>query len=229
MRNALLTVFVGLLGLVPATVAVTQGSRPPAETPPENPFDDSQGNTDIFGRSTFEERSEQMDELIRGAWQLVAYHDIDGVILSSDVVGYALFVDGFMSIELHGALPETTILEDDFYITGTYRYKWDDAARLRLSTLIGSTNYNDFAVVEFIPPGTARDYEVRVDATSLELIRLDSRSGNKNSRFEFNRLQSASPRSLMKRDFYGRLVPVDEDEAEPARPPVRTPLPPRRQ
>lgn len=229
MRNALLTVFVGLLGLAPATVAVTQGARPPAgATPRQNPFDDSQGTTDLFGRTTFEQRTDQMDQLLVGAWRLASYHDINNDILPGDVVGYALFVDGFMSIELHGALAGDTVLDEDFFVAGTYRYKWDDAARLSLSTLIGSTNYNEFEEIEFVPPGTARDYEVRVDEAGLELTRLDSRSGNKNSRFVFQRMESGSPRAMMKRDFYGRLVPVEDPEAEPARPPVRTPLPPRR-
>ncbi len=231
MRRATLTL---LLALVPASAALLQRTPPRAEpsgqqgeTPQTNPLDDAHGRTDAFGRSTWDERAAQIDDLLIGAWRLQAYHDQGNVdFATNQSVGYALFVDGYMSIELHVSVPDIVGEPIDFLFSGTYQYRWEEAARLRLTSLIGASNYNAYDILDFMPPGTTREYSVQVDETGLELTRLDSRGGNVGTRFVFQRMENSSAKTALRRDFFGRMVPVEEGEDEEAPPPpgVRVPV-----
>ena len=211
-----------------AAFAMSQGARSQGARPPAGergaPFDDSGGRTDTFGTRSFEERSAAMDELLIGAWRLTAYNDPKSTFSPNSIVGYALFVDGFMSIELHVGEVDSFGLLAEFMMSGTYRYTWNDAARLRLTQLIGSTNLNYDEELAFLPPGTTREYAVEIDTAGMRMRRLDDRNGSTGSLFVFQRMDNHSARAKLKRDFFGRIVPDDEQDDADARRSTRVPL-----
>lgn len=152
----------------------------------------------------FEEIAEGLQENLLGAWRLIEIFDPRGFIESKEIAGYAVFTEGFMALEFHIYLATDFGAEDrdTYYVTGTHRFEFDEAARLRTTSLIGTSNINPERRFRFERPGQVREYVVTVEGDELMLERDDENEA-RGSRFTFQR---ENPPYEKKVDFFGRPI-----------------------
>ena len=148
---------------------------------------------------------------ILGAWQLTRGEIPDLGASSGGVAGYALFMEGYMSLEVHVRSNLDTGEGEAYFQTGTHRWKIEDNGTLESYGLIGTHNSSDDNVAEFEPPGERREYKVKLDGDKLVLERAD-----RTSRFTFMRLgklRYPDGKDGPTVDFYGRPIkPKPEGE-----------------
>lgn len=142
-------------------------------------------------------------EEMQGAWRLIELDDpfLETANRAEDAV--LLVADEFLSIELHVAYfdsPQRDALLDSFFQSGTYRFRLDEEGNLQAEILIGSVTTHE-GFLDFEAPGRRRPFEAEILEDRLHLTRLD-----RGTHFVFERL----PSGRMRRDLFGRLVPVEQ-------------------
>lgn len=151
-----------------------------------------------------------------GAWQLTKGEIPDLGTTGSGVVGYALFLDGYMSCELHVFGNTGGDSEDVFFQTGTHRWKLDERLTMETYSLIGTHNVTEDEEYDFEQPGERRTYRVGLEGDTLVLERPD-----RTARLTFRRLgklRYPDGGDAPTTDFYGRPV-----QPKPATPPAKRP------
>ena len=149
---------------------------------------------------------------ILGAWQLT-HGEIPAVGASGPgVAGYALFMDGYMSIEIHvqSGTPDN---QESYFQSGTMRWKIDDSSVLQTYSLIGTHNTADADEYDFEDPGERREYKVRLNGEQLILEKPD-----RTARFTFMRLgklRFPDGKESPGVDFYGRPIKPKGDKPKP--------------
>jgi hypothetical protein len=117
-------------------------------------------------------RNEALRKELLGAWQVVQTEHRGSTLPGGSGTGFALFVDGYLSIEVHmrlvSALPGGTGL---FFQTGTHRWRLTPGGQMETSSLIGTHNFTPDEQVRFQPPGEARVWNVLLDGPQLTLER----------------------------------------------------------
>jgi hypothetical protein len=146
-------------------------------------------------------RAEYFREQLVGAWQLKSAKRGSEAFLGGRAAGYALFTEGFMSLELHVASSQNTAFDGTFFQTGIHRWQIDSNARLETFSLIGTSSFTPDDIARFEPHGTRRQYELTLNANELVLRRTDG-----SSELSFMRLKNlAFPSEKGDAvDFYGR-------------------------
>jgi hypothetical protein len=146
-------------------------------------------------------RAQYYREQLVGAWQLRNAKRGTESFIGGRAAGYALFTEGFMSLELHVASNQNTAFDGTFFQTGIHRWQIDANARLETFSLIGTTSFTPDDVARFEPHGTRREYELTLNANELILRRTD-----KSSELTFMRIKNlAFPTEKGDAvDFYGR-------------------------
>ena len=124
----------------------------------------------------FYNRGIQDPEALEGAWQITRVDLPEVPTASGDATGYALFLDGYMSLELHYRYPfENPDPEffNIFFQAGTHRWRVDQYGRLETFSLIGSNNMNEDESLYFESPGTRRVLEAELSEDTLILTKED--------------------------------------------------------
>jgi len=192
--------------LAPLTLALAFAlPQEPKDTPPTPPQKGGFQGADVAAAAKREE--------LLGAWQLTRGEIPDLGATGSGVAGYALFIEGYMSMEIHvrGNLgPDSGNL---FFQTGTHRWKLDDRSMLETFSLIGANNTALDEGYDFETPGYRREYKVSLDKDRLILERPD-----RTARFTFMRLGKLRYPDSEKSggvDFYGRPIKPKPEEDKP--------------
>lgn len=155
------------------------------------------------GFETVESQGARLREGILGAWQLTRGEVPDLGVSSGGVVGYALFIDGYMSFEIH-VIGRTGPDDMDYFQTGTHRWKLEDNGTLETFSLIGTHNITEDEEFDFEEPGVRREYKVSMENDRMVLERSD-----RTSRFTFMRLgklRFPDGKDSPGVDFYGRPI-----------------------
>ncbi|MEO6710334.1 MAG: hypothetical protein ABI054_03670 [Planctomycetota bacterium] len=151
----------------------------------------------------------RLREEILGAWQLTRGEIPDLGATGSGVAGYALFIDGYMSIEVHVQGHADPDSENTFFQTGTHRWKIDDTSNLETSGLIGTHNITEDEEYDFEPPGIHREYKVKLDGGQLILERSDRKA--RLTFMRLGKLRFPDGKDGPGVDFYGRPIkPKDQ-------------------
>lgn len=182
-----------LLGLV--AVAALGFAQDPEE---ESPLDPLPG--------VAKQNAALLDEL-QGAWRLVRFDDPFLETSNREEDAVLLVSDQFLSIELHVAYfdsPQQDELLDSFFQSGTYRFRLDEEGDLQAEILIGSVTTHE-GFLDFEAPGRTRPFEAEIIENQLHLTRLD-----RGTLFVFERI----PSRRMRRDLFGRLVPIEETSSD---------------
>jgi hypothetical protein len=155
------------LGLAYAAQDSAPAQDPPAQAP--------EGARPLRG-GVFYNRGIQDPAALLGAWQITSI-DLPGTpTATGDATGYALFLDGYMSLELHYRYPYTNPDPDFFNIffqSGTHRWRVDQYGRLETWALIGANNMNEDESLYFESPGTQRVLEAELAEDELVLTKDD--------------------------------------------------------
>lgn len=148
-----------------------------------------------------------------GPWQLMRAEIPGENLTAGSTVGYALFMEGYMSLEMHFAYADTNPYSDSiFYQTGTHRWRVDDGAELETVCMIGTNNYNQEEIYDFQMPGSRSKFRVLLAGDDLTLIRKES-----TTKFFFKRLGKLPfPGATIGADFYGR-PPKTDGSVEPGK------------
>lgn len=156
------------LGLANAGQDAGTAQDPPSSQEPEG------GRAKRGG--VFYNRGLQDPEALFGAWQITSI-DLPGVpTATGDSTGYALFLDGYMSLELHYRYPYQNPDPEyfnTFFQAGTHRWRVDQYGRLETWSLIGSNNMNEDESLYFESPGTQRILEAELAGDTLILTKED--------------------------------------------------------
>lgn len=147
------------------------------------------------------ERNAEMDRLIQGAWQLVAFEadDLDEYRRHDRAV--ALFGSGFFSIEMHITYESYQDGFEDIpgpthFQSGTFRYRFDDEGQLLAKLSIGAAFDHLIRSMHYERPGSVRTFEIDIEQNRLELRREPG-----GFRYEFTRLQTEDQGRV---DIFGR-------------------------
>lgn len=160
-------------------------------------------------------RAETIEEGIQGAWQL--QHAENPMIRLSRVtmVGYAIFREGYMALEIHGegqvqpGFPGTL---DYFFQTGVHRYQVNGQGQLETYSLIGTTNMMDVVGTQFEVPGQRRFFDVSLTETTLVLEKGD---GARLTFFRLGTLPFPGQRGTLEEfDMFGRRIPKAAEATE---------------
>lgn len=199
------------LFLAPVTFALAlvlpqEPKQPGDQDPPARPG----------GRfETEAERSVRAREGILGAWQLSRGEIPSLGVSAGGVAGYALFMDGYMSLEFHVLGNTSPDSSNTFFQTGTHRWKLEDNGLLQTYSLIGTHNVTDDEEYDFEVPGQRREYRVRLDGEQLVLEKND-----RTARFTFTRLGKLRFPDAKDgaTDFYGRPIKQEAGKPEEGKP-----------
>ncbi len=110
---------------------------------------------------------------ILGAWQLTKGELPALGASGGGVAGYALFLDGYMSMEIHVEGNQARFSNNTFFQTGTHRWKIGDRPVLETYGLIGTNNTTEDEEYDYEQPGARREYKVQLDGDRLILERAD--------------------------------------------------------
>lgn len=149
-------------------------------------------------------KAARVREGILGAWQLTRGEIPDLGASGGGVAGYALFMDGYMSLEIHVFGNTAPDSQNIFFQTGTHRWKISDTGTLDTYSLIGTHNITEDEEYELEQPGQRRAYKVRIDNEQMVLERID-----RTSRLTFTRLgklRFPDGKDAPGFDFYGRPI-----------------------
>ncbi len=115
-----------------------------------------------------------LNEQVEGAWQLQSAQAPDVVLFPGDTVGYALFHDGYVAVEIHGqGLEDSPDTDGQFFESGVHRYTIDGAGVMKTSLLIGTTNLTEDYMVQWMAPGGKRTFHAQFLNDVLTLTRVD--------------------------------------------------------
>lgn len=154
-----------------------------------------------------QERRDAIVENLEGAWDLVRYIE-EATVFQEGVVGFAMFSNGYMSLIITSFARDTSDNSELLMVqTGSYHYRISDLATLQTSTILGVDNY-ETGYPGFEPTGSAREFEVTVDETRLELRHPDG------ARLEFLRrpdpiFPERTILNLQRRSRHGGIVDDD--------------------
>jgi hypothetical protein len=182
----------------------------PVQEPPQDPTPAEEAARQWRDGSRIQ--AERMTKEIVSAWQLVRCERPSEDLAHGDVAGYALFTEGYMSLEIH--LQSQLIPADGegvFFQSGVHRWRFDESARLETVGLIGVDNFNDDEEFAFESPGERRQFRAWVSGDELVLERTDTQT-----KLTFQRLGKLPfPGQEQGRDFYGRKAPVKKAKEKP--------------
>ena len=151
-------------------------------------------------------------EGILGAWQLTRGEIPAFGVGGGGVAGYALFMDGYMSMEIHVVANKGSRSAETLFQTGTHRWMIEDNGTLDTYGLIGTHNITEDEEYDFEPPGERRSYRVQFEGDHLVLERTD-----RSSRLTFTRLgklRFPDGKDAPGLDFYGRPIKPKEGDAK---------------
>src|ERR1700741_2537880 len=100
------------------------------------------------GFESAELQGARLREGLLGAWQLTRGEIPDLGVSSGGVAGYALFLEGYMSFEIH-VIGKTGADDMDYFQTGTHRWKLEDNGTLETFGLIGTHNLTEDEEFDF--------------------------------------------------------------------------------
>lgn len=149
-------------------------------------------------------------EGILGAWQLTRGEIPAFGVGGGGVAGYALFLDGYMSMEIHVIANKGSRSSETLFQTGTHRWMMEDNGTLNTYGLIGTHNITESEDFDFEQPGERRSYRVQLQNEQLILERTD-----RSSRLTFTRLgklRFPDGKETPGTDFYGRPIKPKEGE-----------------
>ena len=156
------------------------------------------------GFESAEVQGGRLREGILGAWQLTHGEIPDLGVAGGGVAGYMLVMEGYMSIEIHVEGNTSPDSPNQFFQTGTHRWKLENNGTLETFGLIGTHNVTEDEEYDFEEPGLRRTYKTNLEGERLVLERSD-----RTARLTFARLGKLrypdakdSPGS----DFYGRPI-----------------------
>jgi hypothetical protein len=161
------------------------------------------------GFETEADRSARVREGILGAWQITRAEIPNLGVTSGGVAGYAIFIEGYMSLEVHVLGNTDPNSANTFFQTGTHRWKLEDNGVMETFGLIGTNNITEDEEYDFEQPGQRREYRARIDGEQLVLEKAD-----RTARFTLKRLGKLRypDGSEGGTDFYGRPIKKDEGE-----------------
>jgi hypothetical protein len=192
--------------LAPLTLALALAlPQEPKDTPPIPPPKGGFPGADVAAAKLREE--------LLGAWQLTRGEIPDLGATGSGVAGYALFLEGYMSMEIHvrGNLGPDSV--NMFFQSGTHRWKLSDGSILESFSLIGANNTAQDEGYDFETPGIRREYKVRIENDRLVMERPD-----RTARFTFMRLgklRYPDSETSGDVDFYGRPIKKKPEDEKP--------------
>ncbi len=191
--------------LAPLTLALAfaQPQKPAVQDPPAPP---------VGGFESAQLRGDRVRESLLGAWQLTRGEIPALGVAGGGVAGYAIFIEGYMSMEVHAQGKTVPDSQDSFFQTGTHRWKYEDTGVLETFSLIGTHNVTDDEEYEFEQPGARRAYKVQVDGDRLVLERAD-RSARLNF-MRLGKLRYPDDKDGPGVDFFGRPIPPAEGEGK---------------
>ncbi|MCE9593684.1 MAG: hypothetical protein K8S98_05785 [Planctomycetes bacterium] len=151
-----------------------------------------------------------------GAWQLLRVESPTLELFQGDTIGYALFREGYMSLEIHGTgLTDMADTFGLFFQTGFHRYTLDGTGGMETYSMIGVTNLTHYEDVEFQPPGERKRFKFSIQNDTLALEKPDG------TRLTFIKLGKLPfPGAVEQVDAFGRPV---QPPAEPKVEPPKTP------
>lgn len=149
--------------LLAALLLALPSQNPPQETgvrpsaPPRDP----------------EERRRSLEEQLLGAWQLVGVTYRDVPQQNSTFSGYMLVLPDYLSIDLHMLMKSKHPSESDqpFFQSGVHRWRIVGATKLETSSLIGTSNVNDWEAWTFEVPNVKRNFTLNFNGSILVLDR----------------------------------------------------------
>jgi len=173
-----------LIVLLPQGPPQEPGLRP--EAPPRDP----------------DEHKRSVEEQLVGAWQLtgVLYRDVTQV--NSTFAGYMLVLPDYLSIDMHLLMRSQNRGDKDqpFFQSGVHRWRLTGPTVLETSSLIGSSNVNDWEAWTFEVPHVKRTFAMVLSGDSLVLERKGE------SRMTFRRLP--------KLPYPGRVLQSEKERKE---------------
>lgn len=201
MRTTFATLAIALSALLPQDRPTGQDRPAGQGTPPRPP-----GHFE-----TEAERAARAREDILGAWQLTRGEIPVLGVNQGGVAGYALFLEGYMSLEFHVAGNTASDSANTFFQTGTHRWKIEDNGVLATYGLIGTHNITEDEEYDFEEPGQRREYRAKIDGETLTLEKTD-----RTARFTFTRLGKLRFPDAKDgaTDFYGRPIKPTPKESE---------------
>ena len=157
-----------LLALV---LGFQQPPVPPQEGPPPVPQEGDVAEAVTWPLAS-DALNERIAEEILGPWQVVSAEFQTASLPKGSATGYALFVPGYLSLEVHMRMPSQVPGRSGLYFqTGTHRWRLNSAGRMETFSLIGTHNFTFDAQEEFQPPGQRRLFDVTLDGDQLLLVR----------------------------------------------------------
>lgn len=144
-------------------VPLIQDPTPAPQEPEKKPF--ALGDAAIAAH---------LNEQVEGMWKLTNAVGEDLALTQGDTVGYALFHDGYLGVEIHGRSSITfDKTNGDFFQSGLQRYFFGVTGRMYTFLLIGTTNLTADESVSFMAPGDRREYQVTILNDILTMDRTD--------------------------------------------------------
>jgi hypothetical protein len=163
-------------------------------------------------------QQEQLEEQLVGVWTLVGYDFVGRSLDEQRLQGFAVFLDGFMSITLQAQAAEPTRIFGGsdigyYFQAGVHRYRVSEMMRLQTASILGFDNMNDDAQLDFIGATSVREHQLTLQGDLLTLFNEDG------SRLVFRKThKSAFPVYAiehLRRNVGGE--PIDEDDELPGR------------
>jgi len=124
-------------------------------------------------------------EKLEGAWRLMGVHLAGGRMVRENFVGYAMCVDGYLSILVHARDPDPSGLEPpELYVQSTFsQFGFGQTKELLTATLLGHDDFtSEEGEIVPEPINFPRRFQVEFFGTEMWLTRSDG------SRYIFNRL-----------------------------------------
>jgi hypothetical protein len=155
MNHVSLFAAVALFALLPQGPPQETGLRP--GTPPRNP----------------DELKRSLEEQLEGAWQLTGVVHKDVPQTNSTFSGYMLVLPDYLSIDMHLLMKTLHPSGQDmpFFQSGVHRWRIAGPALLETSSLIGTSNVNDWEAWTFEVPNVKRVFSMVLNGNTLVLDR----------------------------------------------------------
>lgn len=119
---------------------------------------------------------EQQISGLEGAWRLHAYQDGPNPVSSDEILGNAIFADGFMSLMIHATgYDDDTGEESDLAQAGIFRFAVNEYSNLQSITILAHASPPSISAYERViglqaePAGSLREYGLSVQSGRVEL------------------------------------------------------------